>query len=134
MRRMLIDDDERVFGFGDNEGVLKLGSRGAKRIVGAESTTRRSVSARVAARLGERRKRRLRSFGKGEAPRTSGGMVLANALRRRRPTGGLPYTLERGRGTMASSAKRIPQRADEERAHGIRIAKPELGLGWVHVH
>src|SRR5262252_10908812 len=66
-------------------------------------------------------------------------MVLANALRRRRPTGGLHYTLERrlrqrGRGTMASSAKRIPDRADEERAYGIRIAKPELGLGWVHVH
>ncbi len=41
---------------------------------------------------------------------------------------------QRRRGTVPGLAKRLSQPGDEQRAHGLRIAESELGLGRVHVH
>ena len=50
MRRVLIDDDERVFGLGDDEGVVELRPRRAERIIdgGAVVAARMGVGARAA--------------------------------------------------------------------------------------
>src|SRR6186997_146881 len=136
MGGVLIDDDERIFGLGDDEGVLKLGPRCAERIVRAHRFVGCGIAARVAARLGESCERRLCSFSKTEAP--CWGMVIANDLVWHGSIG-LRYSLqrglrERGRSAMTRLPKGVPQRADEQRAHGIRIAESELGLGRMHVN
>ena len=35
---------------------------------------------------------------------------------------------------MAGGAERVPERADQERTHGVGVAEPELGLGRMDVH
>ena len=54
MRRVLIDDDERIVGLGDDESVRNLRPRGAERIGRFRPDRWRPGSARVAARLGKR--------------------------------------------------------------------------------
>ena len=54
MRGVLIDDDQRVLGLGDDEGVVDLGPRRAERIGGAESLVLGLMAARIGARLGKR--------------------------------------------------------------------------------
>src|SRR4029450_10967078 len=93
MRRVLIDNDERIFGLGYDKGILELGPRCAERIVRAYRFVGCGIAARVAARLGERRERRLRSFGKAEAPSADRGMVVADALRRA-GSAGVGYSVE----------------------------------------
>ncbi len=67
MRGVLIDDDQRVLGLGDDEGVVDLRARRAERIGGAESIVLGEVPARIGARLSERRERRLGPLGEAEA-------------------------------------------------------------------
>ena len=66
MRGVLVDDDESILGLGDDEGVGELGPGRAERIGDARPVIGGAVSARVAARLGKRRKRSLPTLGKAE--------------------------------------------------------------------
>src|SRR6185503_14093014 len=75
MRGVLIDDDERILGLGDDEGVVDLRPRGSERIERPLRIVLRDGAARVRARLGESTERGLRGF--GEAKRGSAaGMRL----------------------------------------------------------
>src|SRR4029077_7882426 len=140
MRRVLIDNDERILGLGDDERFGKLRPRGAEWISRSRPVVSALGSARVAARLGKRYEWRLPRFGEAQwAPRRA---AMALALRggfRRRGALGRRHALERGLrerrgGAMARGAERVPQRADQERAHGVGVAKPELGLGRMDVN
>ena len=65
MRRVLIDDDERVLGLGDDEGVVELRPRRAQRIVDGARRRRRSHNV-SALGLPSGAKRRLARFGKAK--------------------------------------------------------------------
>ena len=73
MRGVLVDDDERILGLGDDEGVVELRARGAEREARPERRIVSGRAARVAARLGERVERRLGVVRKSERPRAPAG-------------------------------------------------------------
>ena len=83
MRGVLIDDDERVLGCGDDEGVVDLRARRAERIGGAWSLIRSDAPAGIGARLSERRKRCLSPLGEAEGMRAEPSGARAASGRRR---------------------------------------------------
>ncbi len=129
MGGVLIDEDERILRLGDDEGVVHLGTRSAERIGGLIALIRARMG--DSARRGDRRKRRLGPLGEAEGarrrlmrreamgwPRHAGNRLLGQACR----------------GTVLGAAKGLMQCGDDQRANGLRIAEPELGLGRMHIH
>ena len=141
MRGVLVNDDERILGLGDDEGVVELRARGAERVIRPERRILSGRAARVAARLGKRIERRLGVVRKSERlPAPAGRRPISTAAQLRpRSLARTQHAVERRlrerrRCAVPRGLERLLERRDDERAHGVRIAEPELALGRMHVH
>ena len=132
MRGVLIDDNQSILGRSDDKRIVELRARRSERIGGVTRVIVSDASARIGARLRKRVERGLSPLGEAEgAPfETFGSGTTPRRRRRHAPERGFG---QRCRGAMAGSAKRRLERADDERAHPVRIAESELGLGGMNV-
>ena len=142
MRRVLVDDDERILGLGDDEGVVHLRARSAERIGRLPAASSVPHPARVAARRGKRRKRRLALARRSRmSARPAVSLAVGEAWRlgvTSHPAAPCASSAACDRDAVARwprAAKRLAQRATirSERTP-LRVAEPELGLGGMHVH